>query len=127
MFSRMETIAGYLFLDLAGSFLRFPIWWYGEGMHDRIEWAKTQIMYRWRGYAIGLWWKNFFVPMYGASDWAGRAISMVARFGVIIGRLLALAFECGFYLFVLFCWLLIPVFVTGMLLGNLLGGVWIYD
>lgn len=40
---------------------------------------------------IGIWVKNFFKPMYGVSTLQERIISVVMRFFVLIGKLIALA------------------------------------
>ena len=120
MASRIESVAGFILWDIAGSIVRFPIWWYGPGLLGVVGWAKDGLVYRWRSYALGLWIRHFFTPMYGAYDWTGRLISILVRFVVILGRLFVLLVETLVYLFILFLWVLAPLFFVGMFLANAL-------
>ena len=95
--SKTTTVVSYFFIDLAGSIARFPLWWYTTGFLGAARWANAGLRYRWRGYAIGLWVRNFLVPMYGQYDWTGRLISVLVRFAVIVGRLIAFTAEAIAY------------------------------
>jgi hypothetical protein len=125
MFSRLESVAGYLVFDLLGSLVRFPVWWYGQGLHDVIEWAKDGLVYRWRNYALKLWLKNILVPMYGQYDLTGRLVSVFMRLVIVIARFVAWFAEFLVYVFVLFVWLAAPVGFVVMLLLNLFQGAFV--
>jgi len=123
MISRWESVVGFALFDILGSVVRFPIWWYGNGLFALVEWSKDGLVYRWRSYALSLWIRQFFVPMYGAYDWTGRLISIVMRFVIIVGRLMTLVLELGVYLLLVFLWVLAPVACVGMIVYNLLLGM----
>jgi hypothetical protein len=118
MISRWESVAGYILFDVFGSVIHFPFWWYGNGLFAVVEWGRRGIVYRWRSYALGLWMRQFFVPMYHAYDWSGRLISVLVRFLVIIGRLFALALEACAYLVLIILWVFAPIVFAGMLIAN---------
>lgn len=69
----------------------FPVWWYTKG----IAYTTQKLVYSARrqaaNFAVGLWVKNLFVPMYGQYDWQGRIISFFVRLVQIIVRSLAYA------------------------------------
>lgn len=109
MASRVGSVVGYVFIDLFGSFVRFPVWWYTAGFFETARSAKTSLGYSWRSLDISLWIKNFFVPMYGAYDWPGRLISILMRFVVIIGRLIYFVVEASLAGIGLALWLAAPI------------------
>ncbi|MFA6428971.1 MAG: hypothetical protein WCV84_00545 [Patescibacteria group bacterium] len=125
MISRIESVTSYVLFELVGSVIRFPFWWYGEGLHDMIEWSREGLRYRWRSYGIALWVKHFFVPMYGAYDWPGRLISVLVRFVMIIARCFAIVVEAMVYAVLLFLWLFAPLFVVSMFLLSLFQGTFL--
>ena len=109
MSSRVRALSAFLFSDLIGSVVRFPFWWYTEGLMNVVHWLGRSLAYRWRSHAIPLWIHHFFVPMYGAHDWASRLISVVMRAVVILARLIAFIVESIVYLFFLAAWLCRPI------------------
>ena len=125
MFSRLESVAGYLVFDLLGSFVRFPVWWYGQGLQDVIQWAWDGLVYRWRSYGVKLWLKNILVPMYGQYDLTGRLVSVFMRLVFIIARSVAWVVEVLVYAFILFVWLAAPVAFVAMLLLNVFQGAFV--
>jgi hypothetical protein len=72
--------------EVAGDVLRFPLWWYGEGLRQTL----LSIFGVVRGYARSLgvfvWMKNLFTPMFGRYDWQSRLISVFMRAVNIFGR-----------------------------------------
>ena len=99
-----------LFLsETFGSIIRFPFWWYTEGLIEAVRWCARGLRYRWESAGIMVWVRNFFVPMYGQYDFAGRLVSVVIRFFVLIGRLIAIVFETMGYALILTAWLLLPL------------------
>jgi hypothetical protein len=108
MKSRAGAVAQLLFVDLAGSVAWFPVWWYTKGLQKVIAASFAALRYRSRSYALTLWIKNFFVPMYGQYDWTGRLVSVFMRAVVIIGRSIALLAEAWVYLLGAVIWVLLP-------------------
>lgn len=108
MKSRVGAIAQLLFVDLVGSVLWFPVWWYTRGLQRVIDLAYATIVYRIRAYALGVWIRNFFVPMYGLYDWTSRLISVFMRLVVLIGRCIALFVEIVMYAIGIAAWVILP-------------------
>lgn len=122
---RSGEIAKLVFIDLLGSFVWFPIWWYTTGLKKFINWCWQGLQYRYKQYAFEVWIKNFFVPMYAQYDWTGRLISVFMRFFVILGRGIALAVEGLAYGFLILCWAVIPPLALVMALQNIFAGVYV--
>jgi hypothetical protein len=72
--------------EAGGDVLRFPLWWYGEGLKQTLL-AVFGVV---RGYArtlgVFVWMKNLFTPMFGRYDWQSRLISVFMRAVNIFGR-----------------------------------------
>lgn len=98
-----------IFSETIGSILQFPFWWYTEGFLEAMRWCMRGLRYRWDSAGLALWMKNFFVPMYGQYDIAGRLVSVVMRFVVLIGRIIGLCVEAFGYGVILLIWLFLPV------------------
>lgn len=112
MASRVQSVLGYVFLDLVGSVLRFPIWWYTTGLMGTVRWVGRSLAFRWRSYDIALWIRFFFVPMYGSYDWTGRFVSVIMRFAVIVARMIGFAVETVCSLLLLVLWVIaLPTFL----------------
>jgi hypothetical protein len=75
----------------------FPVWWYTKGIFYLFEKLSLSARRQSANFAVALWAKNLFVPMYGQYDWQGRIISFVVRLVQVIFRSLAL----GIWMFVL--------------------------
>lgn len=108
MTSRVGAVARLLVIDLLGSIVWFPVWWYTKGLALVAGKALAALRYRSQAYAFRIWIRNFFVPMYGQYDVWGRIISVFMRFAVLVGRATALAVEALVYLAGLIAWLLAP-------------------
>lgn len=119
----LSSLFQFLFVDVIGSVLYFPIWWYTEGFFEVVNWSRRSLAYRWRAYSFALWLKNFFVPMYGQYDWAGRLVSVFMRFVVLIGRGIAFIAEAIGYLFIIALWLALPAFAFLFFFLNLFQGL----
>ena len=109
----------FLIADILGSVLRFPMWWYGEGIVHLSGWIARQLAFRWKSYGFVIWMKNLFVPMYGQYDLAGRLVSFVMRIAVLIGRAIGLFVEAVGYLVVLLAYVAAPVVATLLFIFNL--------
>lgn len=103
---------GEVFMAMGGTAIKdivlFPVWWYTAGiahMFGQLVYsAKKQAAF----FAVGLWVKNLFVPMYGQYDWQGRIISFFVRLMQIVARSVAyvlwLVGLCG----VAACYIILP-------------------
>jgi hypothetical protein len=69
----------FLIVDIIGDFLFWPVWWYTVGLRDMAKFVLKQIRDVWKSMALGLWIRNFFVPMYADRSILGRGISLVIR------------------------------------------------
>lgn len=108
--------AKYVFKDFFGGILYFPFWWYTRGMLVMFDWVKSSIRYGYRSLALGVWVKNWLVPMYGEYSWQGRIVSFFVRTGVIFARAIGvfgwvIAVFAGLLLYVL----AVPLAVIGVL------------
>ncbi len=101
----------------------FPVWWYGAGLVHTMGSLFTS----WRNYgrrlAVGVWVKNFFVPMYGQYSLQGRLISVFVRGVQILGRsffwfLAGLGHLIAFALYVA-----VPIVAVAFLIFHLTGGI----
>lgn len=122
MQSRVGAVARLVFVDLLGSIAWFPVWWYSTGMMKVLHSVRDTLNYRVRSYAFAIWIKNFFVPMYGQYDIAGRLVSVLMRFVVLVGRSIAIVVEALVYLLGIVAWAVAPIIffllaITGFLHG----------
>jgi hypothetical protein len=98
----------FVLSETVGSVLRFPMWWYSDGLLRLAKWVVRKLNYRWRAYSFVIWIRNLFVPMYGQYDWSGRLVSFIMRVVVLIGRGIGLFFEAFAYLVLAFAYVLTP-------------------
>ncbi|MCC7522848.1 hypothetical protein IT407_03555 [Candidatus Uhrbacteria bacterium] len=105
--------------ETAGSLLRFPYWWYTEGLSRMVRVLRDGLVFRYRSYAIGLWAKNILVPMYGQYDITGRLVSFFMRFVILVWRCAAFAVEALFNVVLVVLWIAMPVLSLVMLLEPL--------
>ncbi len=123
MSSPSRAIASFFFADFFGSVLRFPLWWYTEGLASLVRWLARALQYRVRGYALSLWIRHFFVPMYGAYDWVGRLISMAMRAAVITARSLVVVIEVLVSFGLVLLWCFAPIVCVVFLIINISFGL----
>lgn len=76
----------YFFIDLIGGVIKWPWWWYTQGLVLRLRWARDTIRVYAKMLALGVWIKNIFVPMFGQRDWQSRLISFFIRLVQIFAR-----------------------------------------
>lgn len=123
MISKAGAVARYVFLDLVGSVIHFPFWWYVTGFFGVLHWVGRSLSFHWRSYGIPLWVKNFFVPMYGQYDFAGRLTSVFMRFFVLLFRLMSFFILSGLYLLAIVAWLAAPLVTIFLFFVSLLNYV----
>ena len=108
---RFVTTIQLFFVDLFGSILRFPIWWYSKGLVLTAAALKTSVTRYIHTIALLVWIKNLFVPMYGLRDWQGRLISFLVRLAQICGRALFLLVYVIGVLMLFLLYLALPIVV----------------
>ena len=119
MNSRVGSVARLLFVDLLGSVVWFPAWWYTEGLTMVAKKALNTLRYRARAYSFRIWIKNFFTPMYGQYDITGRLVSVFMRTVVLIARAIAIMVEAVVYAVGLVVWLALPPVSLLLAIGNM--------
>ncbi len=120
--SHTKQLSKLLLVDLLGSFLWFPLWWYTTGLEKVARYFWQSLLYRSSSYGLRIWIRNFFVPMYGQSDIQGKVVSVFMRLIVLVGRSLALAFEAAIYVLGLCLWIVAPAFFLLMFVLGLAKG-----
>lgn len=123
MNSRAGMILKLVAVDLLGSVVWFPFWWYTKGLSLVSVKVFNALRYRAQSYAFILWLKNFFTPMYGQNDWAGRLVSVLMRLVVFVGRLVAFAVEALIYGVGLILWMLAPAGLAAFTVYSFLAGL----
>lgn len=110
---------GEVFMAMGGAAIKdivlFPVWWYTKGVVYMIEQLLLSARRQAASFAVSLWVRNLFVPMYGQYDWQGRIISFFIRLIQIIFRSLAYTFWImilgGVAIFYIFAPILLVVFI----------------
>lgn len=77
--------------ELIGGFLALPGWWYTHGLTMMLAWVRRTVRDASQLFALGVWMRNLFVPMYGETEWSGRLISFGVRMAMIFVRGIAVA------------------------------------
>jgi len=109
----------FIFIDIIGDFLYWPIWWYTGGFKERLIWFGGQVKMTWKSLALGLWLKSMFKPMYADRSFLGRAISLVMRILILIWKLVWFILWLLIIIAVLFLWLAAPVAVVYAIIQQL--------
>lgn len=87
----MTAMGGAALKDIVS----FPVWWYTKGIVYMLEQLLLSARRQAASFAVNLWVRNLFVPMYGQYDWQGRIISFFIRLIQIIFRSLAYTLWLG--------------------------------
>lgn len=102
--------------ELVGGFLALPVWWYTRGLAIMSEWVRRTVREASQMFALGVWVRNLFVPMYGETEWSGRLISFGVRMVMIAVRGVAVAFWTVLALAGFFAYLVsLPLAILGLL------------
>lgn len=108
-----------LILDYITEILYFPVWWYGAGLKNALNFFIRGVMEADRFTGFSLLLRNIFKPMFAQYDKQGRIISFVMRLVLIIYKGLTLILLVIFYLVTLVFWLGLPILVVWGLSYNL--------
>ncbi len=114
-------VAQYVLRDGLKEFVLLPIWWYSTGLLLMLQWFAGSIKGSVRFFALDVWVKNLFVPMYGEESISGRLISFGVRLFMIIVRSIGVAGLCVLVVALALLYLLgFPILIIGIF-GNLVG------
>lgn len=102
----------YIIWDLLGDFIKFPIWWYTKGAFRALLFCVNKLVETEKSFALRVWIKNLFKPMFGQRDWQGKIISFFMRLIQIIFRSIALAIYLLIIIFIFGLWLVIPLIIV---------------
>lgn len=116
----LEESIKYIFLDLIGNILYFPIWWYTKGAKNVLIFCFNQIKEVEEYLALFVWIRNIFTPMYAQYDWQGRIISFFIRVFQIFFRSIFLLTWSVLCLILFLIWLVIPLFVGYQIYRNII-------
>ncbi|MEI6511439.1 MAG: hypothetical protein WCO25_05380 [Candidatus Uhrbacteria bacterium] len=72
--------------ELFDGIVSLPAWWYTRGLAIMTAWFQKFVRDASERFSLGVWVRNLFVPMYGDTEWSGRAISFGVRFAMIFVR-----------------------------------------
>ncbi len=106
-----------MFFQLALSrILGLPIWWYGRGLTALLKQLSQSVFDVSKSLSLRVWMKNLFVPMYGETSFAGRAISFGIRLVMIFVRGLGVILFSGLALvgFVVYV-VALPLVIFGLI------------
>jgi len=105
-----------LFSLFVQRFLGLPFWWYGSGLRATGQYFLQAVFSTVKNFALDVWIKNLFNPMYGDTSFIGRLISFGIRLVMIFFRGLAVVVYTIVFLIVFVAYLLLPpVVVMGIL------------
>jgi hypothetical protein len=119
--SRTALTVKYLAVDLVGSFLYFPIWWYTAGTVRAGSFCARTVLNMSRSFGLSIWVKNLFTPMFGQYDFASRLISFFMRLVTIIFYSVVLLVMSVVMALLFVAWLLFPLAVAYMFFSHLVG------
>lgn len=106
-------------VDFLMDLLQMPFWWYSQGLVSVFKALKNKVTETAEKLGISVWLRNFFVPMFGQYDIAGRLISAFIRFFQIIFRSIFLFTWIIFATLVFIFYLILPIAVVFFILVNL--------
>ncbi len=108
-----------LILDYIAEILYFPVWWYGPGLRNALEYFANGLVEANRFTGLILLLRNLFKPMFAQYDKQGRIISFFMRLVLLIYKGLIFFLMVVFYFIILMFWILLPVVVVWGITYNL--------
>ena len=101
----------YVFLELIGKTLYFPIWWYSDGTKKVLLFVGREISGVANALGIVILFKNLLKPMYGDYSKSGRIISFFVRMVQFVFLMIAIIIWSILISILLIIWLLLPIVV----------------
>ena len=105
----------FIFLDIIGDFIYWPVWWYTVGLKDRFVLAWQQIREMWCSLAVGLWLRHIFTPMYADYTLLGRLISFPIRLLVLAWKFFWFILWFVLIMSIIALWIFGPLFIIYMI------------
>jgi hypothetical protein len=116
MQSVLKNELKFIFTDLVGDIVKFPVWWYTTGLKKTALGCLKSIKAVEKRWNLRVWVKNIFVPMFGEYNWQGRIISFFMRVFQIIIRSIFVGIW-AVIVFVLFvAYIALPIFIIWQIL-----------
>ena len=112
------TTLRFVFFEIVGDLLYWPIWWYTRGISRAGLFALAEIKLQAQRLGVGVWAKNIFVPMFGQYDLEGRLISFFIRLIQIIVRGIATVVWAALVAAVFGLWVLLPLIALYFVIYN---------
>ncbi len=112
----------YIITDSALAIIRWPIWWYTQGLAMVGKWALRSITMYAKSISLGVWIKNLFVPMFGMRDWQSRIISFFVRLFQIVVRSIGVALWIVLVILIMICYVTLPVVALASIAYHGVGG-----
>jgi hypothetical protein len=109
----MGEVLGAVGITAVKDVVLFPLWWYTKGIVYMLDKLWLSARRQSANFAVGIWIKNLFVPMYGQYDWQGRIISFVVRLVQIIVRSIAYSIWLMILALLAVVYLVIPLIFIG--------------
>lgn len=101
----------YIVISLIGDIFYFPFWWYTKGVKEVIKFCWMEIKDGEKYFALSIWIRNIFNPMYSQYDLQGRIVSFFIRLIQIIFRTIFLVIWSILVLGLILLWIFLPVLV----------------
>jgi hypothetical protein len=111
----------FVAVDMIGSVLYYPIWWYTGGMARAARYCGGVVAGVARTLGWSVWIKNLFVPMFGQRDIVSRLISFFMRLVTIVAYSVVLLILSIVMFVVFLLWLALPFLVVFEFGNHLLG------
>lgn len=108
-----------LVLDYIAEILYFPLWWYGPGLLNAIQYFSRGLEEANRYTGLSLLFKNLFKPMFAQYDRQGRIISFFMRVVLLFYKGLVFFLMAAFHLLTLGFWVILPAAIIWGLVYNL--------
>ena len=119
MYNVLVANLKYVFVDLIGDFLYWPIWWYTQGLWHMARFSYMQLEKMWYAQALGIWFKSMFTPMFGDRSILGRAISFGVRIVVLVWKSIWFILWSVLVAALFLVWILAPVAIVYMVVINI--------
>jgi hypothetical protein len=110
----------FLFRELLGEILFFPVWWYVDGLRLITRTLLNNVAGVEYRLGVGLMIRNIGRPMYGDRTRSGRIISFFMRLVLIVAKGLTLLVWLALMLVVWLAWLVGPLLTVALLLRQLI-------
>ncbi len=109
--SVMGSFFRYCIIDVIGSFLYWPLWWYSRGLILVLSYLWSRIRAVADGLSLRLMFATLLQPMYGQNDREGRMISFFMRLVLLISRIIVLVVVSFWWLCMLCLWIIVPLVI----------------